>query len=447
MADETAELGLQITGEDLTKGAFNSVNSNIDGVQQHTSKMSVHTLQNVSKMTQGFENFARGISSGNITGAFKGLISMIVMGFRSMGTEMAMATMGISLLIAAIVYVGKKWYDAHKEAEAAAEDQIKKEKELQQLMDDEVKDRQAKEQTAQEKVKDAFVAAERERISAIEDTTKRAIAQANLEASEKVRILEKQIKDLEALQKSGALPERPVEAINALRSAEVNAEKAKQVKIKEIKDKAAKEKKAEERAEAAEEAKKDRALKQTEKEFFDRVDGEIAEEKKAADQRIRNFENQIAYQEALIAGTADMMGAFAGLNQALKGDAMLTKALAISQALINTYLGVTKAYAQGGVLGFITGATVLAAGLAQVANIKAQSFQTPDFGERMVPGPPNAMKLAMVHGGENIGRKGQGGGTTLVIKGDYFESTEANARLYSRMYRHQKRNGLKIQPA
>jgi hypothetical protein len=46
----------------------------------------------------------------------------------------------------------------------------------------------------------------------------------------------------------------------------------------------------------------------------------------------------------------------------------------ISEALINTALGVTKAISQGGILGFITGALVLIAGLAQVATISNKKY-------------------------------------------------------------------------
>jgi hypothetical protein len=46
----------------------------------------------------------------------------------------------------------------------------------------------------------------------------------------------------------------------------------------------------------------------------------------------------------------------------------------IAEAVANTAVGVTKAFAEGGMLGFITGALVAAAGAAQVAIINAQRF-------------------------------------------------------------------------
>ncbi|MBA7548437.1 hypothetical protein ES705_40895 [subsurface metagenome] len=51
------------------------------------------------------------------------------------------------------------------------------------------------------------------------------------------------------------------------------------------------------------------------------------------------------------------------------------KPFMIAEAIANTAQGATKAFAQGGILGFITAALVTAAGMAQVAIIKAQKFQ------------------------------------------------------------------------
>ena len=74
-----------------------------------------------------------------------------------------------------------------------------------------------------------------------------------------------------------------------------------------------------------------------------------------------------------------------------------SKEIAIASSLINTFQGVTKAYAQGGPLGFITGAAVLAAGLAQVNNIRKQNFQ---FGGR-VEGPTSGDQVPVqANGGE-----------------------------------------------
>lgn len=50
----------------------------------------------------------------------------------------------------------------------------------------------------------------------------------------------------------------------------------------------------------------------------------------------------------------------------------LNQALAIGEAIFNTYQGATKALAQGGIFGIATAGLIVATGLAQVANIRAQ---------------------------------------------------------------------------
>jgi len=67
--------------------------------------------------------------------------------------------------------------------------------------------------------------------------------------------------------------------------------------------------------------------------------------------------------------TSNQLGAysaFAGALGALAGD---TKELAIAQAVMDTYAGANKAFAEGGTLGFVTGAAIIAQGLANVQSI------------------------------------------------------------------------------
>ena len=63
--------------------------------------------------------------------------------------------------------------------------------------------------------------------------------------------------------------------------------------------------------------------------------------------------------------------AFSGLAGALSALAGDNKALAVASAVIDTYVGANKAFAQGGTLGFVTGAAVIAAGLNNVRTIMA----------------------------------------------------------------------------
>ena len=64
--------------------------------------------------------------------------------------------------------------------------------------------------------------------------------------------------------------------------------------------------------------------------------------------------------------------AFSSLAGALGALAGESKELAIAQAIIDTYVGANKAYAQGGVAGFVSAAAVIAAGLANVKTIMEQ---------------------------------------------------------------------------
>lgn len=61
--------------------------------------------------------------------------------------------------------------------------------------------------------------------------------------------------------------------------------------------------------------------------------------------------------------------ALSSLTQLVGEQTAMGKSLAVAQAIIDTYTGATKAFAQGGVLGYIGAAGVVAAGLANVRKI------------------------------------------------------------------------------
>tara|TARA_R110000765_G_scaffold213260_1_gene318321 strand:+ start:453 stop:2021 length:1569 start_codon:yes stop_codon:yes gene_type:complete len=67
----------------------------------------------------------------------------------------------------------------------------------------------------------------------------------------------------------------------------------------------------------------------------------------------------------------DQLEAFSGLAAGLSALAGDNKALAVASAVIDTYVGANKAFAQGGVVGYVTAAGVIAAGLANVRTILA----------------------------------------------------------------------------
>jgi len=84
------------------------------------------------------------------------------------------------------------------------------------------------------------------------------------------------------------------------------------------------------------------------------------------------IEKQFAKQKSDIVreGVNTQLEAFSSLAGSLQSLAGESKELAIAQAIIDTYVGANKAFAQGGVAGFVTGAAVILGGLANVKKIR-----------------------------------------------------------------------------
>ena len=76
------------------------------------------------------------------------------------------------------------------------------------------------------------------------------------------------------------------------------------------------------------------------------------------------------------------------LAQQNKAAFQAAKALAITEAIINTAQGATKALAQGGIFGPILAGLVIAAGAAQIATINAQQYQGRKTGGVVQKGTP-----------------------------------------------------------
>jgi hypothetical protein len=107
----------------------------------------------------------------------------------------------------------------------------------------------------------------------------------------------------------------------------------------------------------------------------------VEDEENTSQKLIRNKQNEQAEivkakreataEEIAItkANTESQLQAGAQLAGALSSLAGDNKELAVASAIIDTYVGANKAFAQGGVAGFITGAAVIAAGLKNVRNI------------------------------------------------------------------------------
>ena len=74
-------------------------------------------------------------------------------------------------------------------------------------------------------------------------------------------------------------------------------------------------------------------------------------------------------------GLADQLGTvFGSLGQQNRKAFEMAKKFNIASAIMNTAVGISKAFAMGGPLGFLTAAAVAAAGFAQVAAIRSQQY-------------------------------------------------------------------------
>jgi hypothetical protein len=88
--------------------------------------------------------------------------------------------------------------------------------------------------------------------------------------------------------------------------------------------------------------------------------------KNHARQRKLIVQNQVNAELSAVSGLAGALSALAGDN----------KELAAASAIIDTYVGANKAFAQGGVLGFVSAASIIVQGLANVKQIYAQDVGT-----------------------------------------------------------------------
>ena len=91
--------------------------------------------------------------------------------------------------------------------------------------------------------------------------------------------------------------------------------------------------------------------------------------------KTKSKEIEQAHSEQTVKGVGQMLGAFSALASANKGMAVLAKNLAIASAVVDMYAGANKAFKQGGTLGFVTGSAIIAQGLVNISQMKAQKFE------------------------------------------------------------------------
>lgn len=94
---------------------------------------------------------------------------------------------------------------------------------------------------------------------------------------------------------------------------------------------------------------------------------------------------------ATLSAAGDGLRSIASLSEQ---GAAETKALGVASATIDTYVGATKAYAQGGVLGFASAAAIIAAGLANVAKIIAVPLPSNKTANTPIPSPPSVQGVS-----------------------------------------------------
>lgn len=93
---------------------------------------------------------------------------------------------------------------------------------------------------------------------------------------------------------------------------------------------------------------------------------EVDAAKKAAEDKKKIDDEALKAKEANIAA---VQGALKGLGELVGQETAAGKTLAIASTIIDTYTGATKAFAQGGIFGYIGAAGVIASGLANVRKI------------------------------------------------------------------------------
>ena len=117
--------------------------------------------------------------------------------------------------------------------------------------------------------------------------------------------------------------------------------------------------------------------------------------------------NQVSLQKeqaALAMENADMqIQAYSDLAGALSSLAGDNKALAIAQATIDTFAGANKAFAQGGVAGFVTGAAIIAAGLSNVRKILSTDVGGEGGGSGSAPSMASTPAPEMLSGQFTLG--------------------------------------------
>jgi hypothetical protein len=154
------------------------------------------------------------------------------------------------------------------------------------------------------------------------------------------------------------------------------------------------------------------------------LDAQYIADVKANETDLLNFQKEINQQKkddddaAADAKIDALMKGIQGVQELVGADSKYGKALAIAQAVINTYQGASKAIAQGGVFGPIAAAGAIASGLAQVRSIMQTEIPQSPMGGGGGGGTPS---VAM----PSVG----------IVSGQMNQTNQLQAQLNSQMSR------------
>lgn len=139
-----------------------------------------------------------------------------------------------------------------------------------------------------------------------------------------------------------------------------------------------------------------------------------------------------AEADAKTATLQAISGGIAALGKLAGENASLQKATGIGTAIIDTYIGANKAFAQGGVAGFVTGGAIIASGLANVATILKTKLPNEAGTSQSIPQGGGAPSFNLVEGtGEsqianNINNQGGKPIKAYVTSGDITTAQQAD---------------------
>lgn len=492
MANEN--VGVTITGQDVSAGAFNSANNNVNKLDQNIGRMASRGIRDMKQMTGSVVQFGEALASGDISGAIMGFIGLIVNGLKTITLQTALATAGLSVLVGAVILGIKSMTDADKEATEAAkryaEERAKAQADYEKKIKDGValynelqissmkegfaKQRAEEEKHYQKRIDDnnnfyeAAKASDNDYVRAgaskLWAETDRLIQQEHANHLKKIQDEENKAaaerqakKDEEAKKEAERLKKSEEDFNRALQEQAAIEEKNRLEKIK-----------AKEQEEQAAKEQQDNFVKrmrdkETAQNNIDQISfnshrqrlAEIAEQEEKQRQ-LDEYRIQGAYNAAGIIGSLAQNLNVVLSNEGKKQSRALfniQKAATIAQIAITGSKAVMAATAWGWEIGGPVGAGIMAAlaggqvaaQIAAVATTKPPSFQTSEGMDRRVPGPSNREMLAVLHGGERINR--DNGGMTLNFYGDVFNSEQTLNMIAKGLRDYQQRTGFQLIPS